>query len=130
MHFSIDAIRNFLIQDMESYREMILQENDYDNMKWSYTTFIDMNNYLKKTNMNQEEIQELLSVSRKGISFGSVTTRDMLFIHSLTSPNRCLELVETYKLMERTNEYVPNMKDELQWLTDRWEKGFYIFVNQ
>ncbi|HDR3890422.1 TPA: hypothetical protein QCO65_004945, partial [Bacillus cereus] len=95
MQFSIDAIRNFLIQDMESYREMILQENDYDNMKWSYTTFIDMNNYLKKTNMDQEEIQELLSVSREGISFGSVTTRDMLFIHSLTSPNRCLELVET-----------------------------------
>ncbi|MED1407144.1 hypothetical protein P4U07_31270, partial [Bacillus mycoides] len=61
MQFSIDAIRNFLIQDMESYREMILQENDYDNMKWSYTTFIDMNNYLKKTNMDQEEIQELLS---------------------------------------------------------------------
>ncbi|MFJ8119965.1 hypothetical protein [Bacillus mycoides] len=130
MHFSIDAIRNFLIQDMESYREMILQENDYDNMKWSYTTFIDMNNYLKKTNMDQEEIQELLSVSREGISFGSVTTPDMLFIHSLTSPNRCLELVETYKLMERTNEYFPNMKEELQWLKDQWEKGFYIFVNQ
>ncbi|MGU9546067.1 hypothetical protein [Bacillus cereus] len=130
MHFSIDAIRNFLIQDMESYHEMILQENDYDNMKWSYTTFIDMNNYLKKTNMNQKEIQELLSLSRKGISFGSVTTRDMFFIHSLTSPNRCLELVETYKLMERTNEYVPNMNEELQWLKDRWEKGFYIFVNQ
>ncbi|MRB61559.1 hypothetical protein GH880_29285 [Bacillus thuringiensis] len=47
-----------------------------------------------------------------------------------TSPNRCLELVETHKLMERTHEYVPNMKDELQWLKDRWEKGFYIFVNQ
>ncbi|MBJ8026294.1 hypothetical protein, partial [Bacillus cereus] len=87
------------------------------------TTFIDMNNYLKKTNMDQEEIQELLSVSREGISFGSVTTRDMLFIHSLTSPNRCLELVETYKLLERTDEYDPNMKDELQWLKDRWEKG-------
>ncbi|PHD05848.1 hypothetical protein COF54_16450 [Bacillus toyonensis] len=130
MQFSIDAIRNFLIHDMESYREMLLQENDYDNMKWSYTTFIDMNNYLKKTNMDQEEIQELLSVSREGISFDSVTKRDMLFIHSLTSPNRCLELVETYKLMERTNEYVPNMKKELQWLKDRWEKGFYIFVNQ
>ena len=130
MQFSINAIRNFFIQDMESYSEMLLQENDYDSMKWRYTTFIDMNNYLKKTNMNQEEIQELLSVSREGISFGSVTKRGMLFIHSLTSPNRCLELVETYKLMERTHEYVPKMKDELQWLKDRWEKGFYIFVNQ
>ncbi len=48
MQFAIDAIRNFLIQDMESCREMILQENDYDSMKWRYTTFIDMNNYLKK----------------------------------------------------------------------------------
>ncbi|MGX5575912.1 hypothetical protein [Bacillus toyonensis] len=130
MQFSIDAIRNFSIQDMESYREMLLQENDYDSMKWCYTTFIDMNNYLKKTNMNQEEIQELLSVSREGISFGSVTKRGMLFIHSLTNPRRCLELVETYKLMERTHEHVPNMKAELQWLKDRWEKGFYIFVNQ
>lgn len=129
MQFSIEAIRNFLIQDTECYREMIIQENDYDNTKWNYTTFIDMNNYLKKTDMDQETVQEFLSVSFEGISFGSVTERGMTFIHSLTSPKRCLELIETYNLMERTNEYIPNMKNQLQWLKDRWEKGFYIFIN-
>ena len=115
---------------MEVHCKMILQENDYENMKWNYTTFIDIYNYLKKTNMDQKEIQELLPVSFYEISFGSVTRRGMNFIHSLSGPKRCLELLETYKLMERTSEYVPNMQDELQWLKDRWEKGFYIFVNQ
>ncbi|MEW9576760.1 hypothetical protein U9K47_15615 [Bacillus toyonensis] len=97
---------------------MIIQENDYDNTKWNYTTFIDMNNYLKKTDMDQETVQEFLSVSFEGISFGSVTERGMTFIHSFTIPKRCLELIETYNLMERTNEYIPNMKNQLQWLKD------------
>ncbi|WP_305927757.1 hypothetical protein [Bacillus mycoides] len=44
MQFSIDAIRNFLIQDTECYCEIIIQENAYDNTKWNYTTFINMNN--------------------------------------------------------------------------------------
>ncbi|EJQ42080.1 hypothetical protein IEE_04243 [Bacillus cereus BAG5X1-1] len=72
---------------------------------------------------------ELLPINFKGIVWGFLEDEDIKFIRTLPSPNRCLEILEEYKLMEVAVTYEQNMEFKLRWLKERWEKGYYVFAN-
>lgn len=128
MKWGIEAIRHTECSGTNSNRNLDLGE-EYQSTSWTYLSLSYLQDFLESSGLNRDMILELLPINFKGIVWDFLENEDIKFIRTLTSPNRCLEILEEYKLMEVAVTYEPNMEFKLRWLKDRWEKGYYVFAN-
>ncbi|MEX0135208.1 hypothetical protein MRBLBA71_001803 [Bacillus nitratireducens] len=128
MKWGIEAIRHTECSGTNSDKNLNLGE-EYQSTSWTYSSLSYLQDFLESSGLSGDTILELLPINFKGIVWGFLENEDIKFIHTLTSPNRCLEILEEYKLMEVAVTYEPNMEFKLRWLKDRWEKGYYVFAN-
>ncbi|MED0993541.1 hypothetical protein [Bacillus nitratireducens] len=128
MKWGIEAIKHTECSGINSDKNLNLGE-EYQSTSWTYLSLSYLQDFLESTGLSRDTILELLPINFKGIVWGFLENEDIKFIHTLTSPNRCLEILEEYKLMEVAVTYEPNMEFKLRWLKDRWEKGYYVFAN-
>ncbi|PGE94631.1 hypothetical protein, partial [Bacillus toyonensis] len=102
---------------------------EYQSTNWSYLSLSHLQNFLETSGLDRDMILELLPINFKGIVWNSLESEDLEFLNTLTNPNRCLEILNRYNLLDSAAAYTPSMEYKLRWLKERWVKGYYIFAN-
>lgn len=128
MKWGIEAIRNIEFNGTEQYA-ILPHRNGFQSAMWTHLSLSHLQNFLESSGLSREGVLELLPVNFKGIIWERLEEEDIDFIRRLTSPDRCLEILEKFNLIEEAASYEPNMEYKLKWLKERWQKGFYVFAN-
>ncbi|MED0675261.1 hypothetical protein ABEV55_14735 [Aneurinibacillus thermoaerophilus] len=130
---SVDAIRNFTIQnkmDGSGDHEVILSDTDHEETSWTYSSVSNVYDFFEKAGMDTITAQTLLPQYSEGIVFDLLLEeQEINFLKNLTPPSICLELMEKYELLKKAKENEPNMEFKMEWLKDKWSRGFYVFIN-
>ncbi|EEL73201.1 hypothetical protein ACS2CL_19960 [Bacillus cereus group sp. BceL296] len=126
MGYSIQALRNFNI-DRASYK-VIIDDNDIECTDWSHKEFRDFYDFLESAGLDTKSIFELLPIDYNNVSLRltELEDKDMDFLESLTHPNKCIQIINQYKLIELAEGHTA--ESYLIWLRDLWTKGFFIIL--
>jgi hypothetical protein len=129
MKWGIEAIKSYELNCNGLERFTFLGE-EYQSTNWSYLSLSHLQNFLETSGLDRDMILELLPINFKGIVWNSLESADLEFLNTLTNPNRCLEILDRYNLMDSHKAtYTPSMEYKLRWLKERWVKGYYVFAN-
>ncbi|EEL37416.1 hypothetical protein bcere0020_51710 [Bacillus cereus Rock3-29] len=128
MKWGIEAIKSYELNCNGLDRFTFLGE-EYQSTNWSYLSLSHLQNFLETSGLDRDMILELLPINFKGIVWKSLESEDLEFLNTLTNPNRCLEILDRYNLMDSAATYTPSMEYKLRWLKERWVKGYYVFAN-
>lgn len=128
MKWGIEAIKSYELNCNGLERFTFLGE-EYQSTNWSYLSLSYLQNFLETSGVDRDMILELLPINFKGIVWNSLENENLEFLNALTTPKRCLEILDRYNLMDSAATYTPSMEYKLRWLKERWRKGYYIFVN-
>jgi hypothetical protein len=128
MGYSIQALRNFKV-DRASCK-VIIDDNDIECTDWSHKEFRNFYDFLESAGLDTKSIFELLPVDFNNVSLRltGLEDKEMDFLDSLTHPNKCIQIINQYKLIELAEGHTAKLY--LKWLKDLWEKGFFIVLGK
>ncbi|PGD66381.1 hypothetical protein COM36_30790, partial [Bacillus toyonensis] len=70
-----------------------------------YLSLSHLQNFLETSGLDRDMILELLPINFKGIVWNFLESEDLEFLNTLTNPNRCLEILDRYNLMDSAAAY-------------------------
>lgn len=128
---SIDCIRNYEINNLEDYSgnyEVVLEswETDWMTKDWSTSTLLDVVTELERILPKGDVFKVLPTLGE--FNFADLMSKEeaQWFESELADPKDCIELFKIHNVIKRAD---PLLHHRLEWLHEKWEEGFTVFVS-